>query len=76
MARLRTEPAKAQQLMEEIAATRFEQGKWSDCIAALEDEAMTETSKRPDMVRLHARCLRPAPRGAALRGGTAAGRPA
>jgi len=57
MARLRTEPAKAQQLMEEIAATRFEQGKWSDCIAALEDEAMTEASKRPDMVRLHARCL-------------------
>jgi Flp pilus assembly protein TadD len=56
-ARLRTEPAKAQPLMEEIAATAFERGKWSDCIMALEDETMTEASKRPDMVRLRARCL-------------------
>lgn len=56
-ARLRTDPGKAQQLTEEIAATDFERGKWSDCIMALESESMGDAGKRPDMVRLHARCL-------------------
>ncbi len=56
-ARLRTEPAKAQQLMEEIAVTRFEQGNWVGCIDALEDEALKDFVKSSELVRLRARCL-------------------
>ena len=56
-ARLRTEPAKAVQLAEEIAANEFERGHWAECIAALDDEALKETGTRPDLVRLRARCL-------------------
>ncbi len=56
-ARLRTEPAKAQQLMEELAVTRFEQGNWVGCIDALEDEALKDFVKSSELVRLRARCL-------------------
>lgn len=56
-ARLRTEPAKAQQLVEEIAVTRFEQGNWVGCIDALEDEALKDSAKSTELVRLRARCL-------------------
>jgi predicted Zn-dependent protease len=57
-ARLRTEPAKAGPLAEEIALCRFEQGRWAECIQALDDEALTTvTNTRPDLVRMRARCL-------------------
>ena len=57
-ARLRTEPAKAGPLAEEIALCRFEQGRWAECIQALDDEALTTvTGTRPDLVRMRARCL-------------------
>ena len=56
-ARLRTEPAKAAALAEEIAANEFERGRWAECIAALDDEALHEAAGRPDLVRLRARCL-------------------
>jgi len=57
-ARLRTEPAKAVQLAEEIALCRFEQGRWAECIQALDDEALgAANSRRPDLIRVRARCL-------------------
>ena len=56
-ARLRTEPAKACALAEEIAVTQFERGRWSDCLVALDDEALKEATDRTDLVRLRARCL-------------------
>jgi len=56
-ARLRTDPAKASALTEEIAANEFELGHWAECIAALDDEAMKEAASRADLVRLRARCL-------------------
>ncbi len=56
-ARLRTEPAKASVLAEEIAATEFEMGHWAECIAALDDEALKDAAGRADLVRLRARCL-------------------
>ena len=56
-ARLRTEPAKAGALGEEIAVTQFERGRWSDCLAALDDEALKDAANRADLVRLRARCL-------------------
>jgi Flp pilus assembly protein TadD len=56
-ARLRTESAKAGALAEEIALCRFEQGRWADCIRALDDEAIADAQRRPDMVRMRARCL-------------------
>ena len=56
-ARLRTEPTKAQHLVEEIAVTRFEQGNWVGCIDALEDEALKDSAKSTELVRLRARCL-------------------
>jgi Flp pilus assembly protein TadD len=54
---LRTEPTKAQHLVEEIAVTRFEQGNWVGCIDALEDEALKDSAKSTELVRLRARCL-------------------
>ena len=56
-ARLRTEPAKASAIAEEIAANEFERGRWAECIAALDDEALHDSVSRPDLVRLRARCL-------------------
>ena len=57
-ARLRTEPAKAGPLVEEIAACRFEQGRWAECIQALDDEALAAAATtRADLVRMRARCL-------------------
>ncbi len=56
-ARMRTDPDKSQQLMEEIAAVQFEQGDWTGCLAALEDEGLKSVANRSDLVRLRARCL-------------------
>lgn len=56
-ARLRTEPAKAGALEEEIAVNEFERGHWAECVAALDDESLKESTGRPDLVRLRARCM-------------------
>ena len=57
-ARLRTEPDKAGPLVEEIAHCRFEQGRWAECLQALDDEALSAAAgARADLVRMRARCL-------------------
>jgi Flp pilus assembly protein TadD len=56
-ARLRTDASKAGMLAEEIAHNHFEQGHWAACVTALDDEALAGENRRPDLVRMRARCL-------------------